>query len=238
MDPSESVRKDKKSYRGDIMVTTKVVRNYYNNFLEHLKHDHKKPNLRHIEIKKDLSGIIKKDMNVLDLGCGTGVTTRYIAELGAKVIGVDLSPKLIEFAKANSTHENTDYWIGDITKINFGKKKFDAICLCDIIEHIPREKIPDLLKNIEKYSFINTIIYLNIPDARLQSWLRKNRPEKLQIVDKAYSIIDIVGWFGSINFEAVKIKIYGVNLPLQYTSYIFVRKDVFFHSYNIHLGNK
>ena len=220
------------------MVTTKAVKTYYDNFLDYLKHDHDRENPRHAKIKRDLSSIIKKNMRVLDLGCGTGITTRYIAELGAKVTGVDLSPKLIEFAKAKSTHENADYWIGDITKINFGKKKFDAICLCDIIEHIPREKIPDLLKNIEKYSFINTIIYLNIPDARLQNWLRKNRPEKLQIIDESYSVMEILGWFSSINFEAIKIKIYGVNLPLQYTSYIFVRKDVFFHSYNIHLGNK
>ena len=222
------------------MVTTNEVRTYYDKFLDHLKYDHEKPNLRHIEIKKDLSGIIKKDMymTVLDLGCGTGITTRYIAELGAKVIGVDLSPKLIEFAKANSVHENADYRVGDITDVDLGNKKFDVICLCDIMEHIPREKIPDLMNNIKRYSRKNTIIYLNIPDARLQNWLQKNLPEKLQIIDEAYSIIDIVGWFSSIRFEAIMIKIYGVDLPLQYISYIFIKKDMFSHSYNIHLGNK
>jgi len=104
-------------------VTTKIIRNYYNKFLSHLKYDHIRENPRHIKIKKDLSGIIKKDMRVLDLGCGTGITTRYIAELGAKVIGVDLSPKLIEFAKVNSVHENAEYRVGDITTVDIGKKK-------------------------------------------------------------------------------------------------------------------
>jgi len=218
--------------------TTNEVKTYYNNFLDYLKHDHEHPNLRHNKIKKDLSGIIKKGMRVLDLGCGTGITTRYIAKLGAKVIGVDLSPKLIEFAKVNSTHENAEYIVSDITKVDLDKKKSDAICLIDVMEHIPREKIPDLIKNIKKHSFVNTIIYLNIPDARLQNWLRKNRPDKLQIIDEAYSIMEILGWFSSIGFEPIKIKIYGVNFPLQYTSYIFVKGDVFFNSYNKYLTYK
>ena len=218
------------------MVTTNEVKAYYNNFLSHLSYDHEHPNLRHNKIKKELAGIIKKDMAVLDLGCGTGVTTRYIAELGAKVVGVDLSPKLIEFARANSNHKNIKYFVGDITDYNFNKRKFDVICLTDVMEHIPREKIPDLMKNVKKYIYINTIIYVNTPDSRLQCWLRENCPGKLQIVDEPYSTVEILRWFSSIGFEAIKIKIYGVNVPLQYISYVFVRKDVFFHSYNKYLG--
>jgi len=212
--------------------TTNEVKSYYDNFLGYLKYDHTRENPRHTKIKEDLSDIIKKGYSVLDLGCGVGITTRYIAELGAKVIGVDLSPKLIEFARDNSAHENSEYKVADITTVNLGKKKFDVICLCDVMEHIPREKIPDLLKNIERYAHEDTTIYLNIPDARLQGWLQKNHPNKLQIVDKGYSMSDILNWFESINFETIKIKIYGVDLPLQYTSYIFVRRDIIFNNYN------
>ena len=219
-------------------ITTRKVRNYYDNFIGYLKYDHIRENPRHIRIKNDLKNIIKKGMKVLDLGCGTGITTRYIAELGAKVIGIDLSPKLIEFAKANSIHENADYRVGDITNIDIGKKAFDVICLCDIMEHIPREKIPDLLKNIKRYSNNNTIIYLNIPDARLQVWLWKKHPEKLQIIDEAYSIEELLVWFNKIKFEAIKIKIYGVDVPLQYVSFIFVKGFIFFYNYNKYLGDK
>ena len=204
------------------MITTNAVKTYYDNFLSHLKYDHIRQNPRHTKIKKDLSGIIKKDMSVLDLGCGTGITTHYIAGLGAKVIGVDLSPKLIEFAKLNSAHENAEYKVGDITRIDFGKKTFDVICLIDVMEHIPQEKIQNLLRNIKRYSNDNTIIYLNIPDARMQYWLRNNKPEKLQIVDEAYYITNIVNWFSSFKFYVIEVNIYGVDLPLQYISYIFV----------------
>jgi 2-polyprenyl-3-methyl-5-hydroxy-6-metoxy-1,4-benzoquinol methylase len=204
------------------MVTTNVVKNYYDNFLSHLKYDHIRQNPRHTKIKKDLSSIIKKGMSVLDLGCGTGITTRYIAELGAKVIGVDLSPKLIEFARENSAHENAKYVVDDITSVDLDKKTFDVICLIDVMEHIPREKIQGLLRNIKRYSNDNTIVYLNIPYARLQYWLQNNRPEKLQIIDEAYYMADIINWFSSFKFYAIEVNIYGVDLPLQYISYIFV----------------
>ena len=214
------------------MINVKEIETYYDNFLSHLKYDSIRPNPRHTKIKKDLRNIIGKGMDVLDLGCGTGITTRYIARLGAKVTGIDLLPKLIEFAKENSDHKNAKYMIDDITTVDLGKKTFDAICLCDIMEHIPREKIPDLLKNIERYSYKNTIVYLNIPDARLQSWMKKNKPGRLQIIDEGYSITNILDWFKSIDFEVINIKVYGIDFPLQYNSYIFAEKDIISHNYN------
>jgi len=218
--------------------TTREVRNYYDNFLSYLKYDHVRENTRHIRIKNDLKNIIKEGMKVLDLGCGTGITTKYIVELGAKVTGIDISPKLIEFARENSNHENIEYLIHDITDFNPGKKTFDAICLIDIMEHIPIEKIPKLIKNIKKCSHKNTIIYLNIPDARLQLWMKKNKPGRLQIIDEGYSITNILDWFKSIDFELINIKVYGIDFPLQYISYIFVRKDIIYHNYKKYTGGE
>jgi len=212
-------------------VTTDEVKDYYDNFLDHLRYDHIRENPRHAKIKKDLDGIIKKEMNVLDLGCGTGITTKYIAELGAKVIGIDISPKLIQFAKRNSDHQNIEYRIGDITNFTLDKKYFDVICLIDIMEHIPRAGIPRLIENIERYSYNDTIIYLNIPDARFQFWMREKLPGRLQIIDEAYSMTEILDLLNSINFEIIKIKIYGIDLPVQYVSYIFVRKDTIIYNY-------
>ena len=212
--------------------TTNEVKNYYDKFIGHLRYDHIRENPRHMTIKNDLKNIINKNMKVLDLGCGTGITTKYIAELGAKVTGVDISLTLIEFAKENSNHENIEYLVHDITDFNLSKKTFDAICLIDIIEHIPIEKIPKLIENIKKYSHKNTIIYLNIPDARLQSWMKKNKPGRLQIIDEGYSITNILDWFKSIDFEVINIKVYGIDFPLQYNSYIFAEKDIISHNYN------
>ena len=48
---------------------------------------------------------IKKDEIVLDLACGNGFFSREFFKKGAKVIGVDVSPELIEIAKKKSPKE-------------------------------------------------------------------------------------------------------------------------------------
>ena len=48
---------------------------------------------------------IKKGETVLDLACGTGFFAREFFKKGARVIGVDISPELIEIARKNSPKE-------------------------------------------------------------------------------------------------------------------------------------
>jgi len=207
--------------------TTKQIIAYYDDFLKYLKIDHTREGTRHKKIKSDLTAIVKKDMDILDLGCGTGITSKYMADLGAKVTAMDISPKLIEYAKENSYHKNINYVIGDIagTITPNSSKTFDLICLIDIMEHLPKDKIPHVLTNIIKHSHKDTIIYLNIPDARFQEWIQMNHPEKQQIIDQSYSMISILTWFNSINFEVANIVIYGIETPIQYVSYYFIKKE-------------
>src|SRR6266478_1785849 len=45
-----------------------------------------------------------REMRVLDVGCGNGYFTREVARRGARVTGIDISPRMIEHAKR---HEST-----------------------------------------------------------------------------------------------------------------------------------
>jgi cyclopropane fatty-acyl-phospholipid synthase-like methyltransferase len=210
---------------------TADVKDYYDNFLNHLKHDHTRGNPRHAKIKQDLSKVVRQGMKVLDIGCGTGITTKYIAELGATVKGVDISEKLIEYAKTNSAHPNATYSVKDMTVLENDKSSYDVISLADVVEHIPKDKIRYLIQNIQWRSNEYTVVYLNIPDARLQAYLKQHYPERLQIVDETYYIHEITGWFSHIGFEAISIVNYGIDFPLQYISFIFVKRSVLYRSY-------
>ena len=46
-------------------------------------------------------------LSVLDAGCGTGYLTAKLAAKGAKPIGVDFSPQMVELARA--AHPNEDF---------------------------------------------------------------------------------------------------------------------------------
>ncbi|GGX87634.1 class I SAM-dependent methyltransferase [Streptomyces hiroshimensis] len=58
--------------------------------------------------------------SVLDLACGTGVYSRHARRLGARrVLGVDISPKMVEVARATEEREalGVEYAVGDATEL-------------------------------------------------------------------------------------------------------------------------
>lgn len=78
---------------------------------------------------------IKKGEAVLDLACGTGVITPLLEEKShSKVIGLDLSSKMIEIAKSKfNSNPNLDFKSGDFLKSDL--KGFDWIIIYNAYPH-------------------------------------------------------------------------------------------------------
>ena len=53
---------------------------------------------------------------VLDAGCGQGFLARLLAARGARVVGIDLSPRLIELAREQDSHRTIDYRVADLSR--------------------------------------------------------------------------------------------------------------------------
>jgi SAM-dependent methyltransferase len=75
---------------------------------------------------------------VLDLGTGTGKAARLVAGLfpGAQVIGVDLSPRMIEEAKRLRPPELADrvsFEVADASALPFEERAFDLVVLLNMI---------------------------------------------------------------------------------------------------------
>jgi len=77
----------------------------------------------------------KKNLKILDIGCGTGETLTFLADFlpKAELYGVDSSPTAIKYAKKRG-HKNI--LKVDAKKIPFKDDTFDYILLLDVIEHI------------------------------------------------------------------------------------------------------
>lgn len=78
-----------------------------------------------------------KGKKVLDLGCGTGYGSFEIIKIGAaKVIGIDISKKAINFAQKNFRHKRLSFRVADATSLPFKNNSFDTIVSFEVIEHI------------------------------------------------------------------------------------------------------
>ncbi|HEY2803378.1 MAG TPA: methyltransferase domain-containing protein, partial [Actinomycetota bacterium] len=59
--------------------------------------------------------VLSPSDRLLDVGCGTGAASRAAAEIGASVVGVDLSPEMVKEAVALAgTHEDLRFEIADV----------------------------------------------------------------------------------------------------------------------------
>lgn len=91
-------------------------------------------------------GGIGRGTSVLEIGCGTGIFSRYFAETGAAVTSMDISPDLIAQAEKETTAPVT-YLIGDAERLPFPEASFDVVAGSSILHHLD----PDIaLKEIHR----------------------------------------------------------------------------------------
>ena len=101
---------------------------------------------------------------VLDLGCGIGLESRYFAERGTEVVGVDISRKNIIQAKINNLEyrEHTSFIVDDITTITLNRR-FNIVLLHDVLEHVFKDEQEITLLNAIKHTAKNGIIFIKCP---------------------------------------------------------------------------
>jgi SAM-dependent methyltransferase len=87
-----------------------------------------------------LGASVEREDRVLEIGCGVGRLTRVLASRAASVTALDVSPRMLELARAhNPSLENVEWVLGDGASL--AGVRSDSIDAC--VSHVVFQHIPD-----------------------------------------------------------------------------------------------
>lgn len=216
--------KDKATYQD--------VAEYYDKFWPELEKQHQAGiNSRHriILLKLKEAGL-RKNSRVLEIGCGVGALTGFIAKhvTDGKITGVDISPASVAFAKEKYKHlKHVDFLVSDMTNFTHDEK-YDIVLFPDVLEHIPTEAHQNIFNTVSKLMADDGMIAINLPQPNCIRWFHKHKPEILQIIDLDIETDHLVNILYPLNFQLFKKETYllYLNKP-EYEWMIFKRKSEF-----------
>lgn len=209
------------------MATTEQVKEYYDTFKEHQKK--LGINIRHRTIFKNLKKAgLKRNSNVLEIGCGIGTVSnlilKYISE--GSFVGLDISPESIKMAqKFNSFHKKAEFFVNDMSNFSH-TTKFDFVVFPDVLEHIPVEQHAHIFKTISNLTTPNAVVVINIPEPNHLDWVRQHEPEKLQIIDQSLSMQDLLNNCYPYGFKLYSMNPYSLHVNTNDYLAIILKKNM------------
>ena len=91
-------------------------------------------NLKIVRSSVDFGGL-RPPGRMVDLGCGTGVFTKILFDLGFQTEGLDISDGLIEVARKK--YPSILFKVGDVEALPYESESVDGILLSGILHHLP-----------------------------------------------------------------------------------------------------
>jgi predicted TPR repeat methyltransferase len=86
---------------------------------------------RIVEVLKSMIGG-RQNLSILDIGCGSGLAGVALKPLAARMIGVDLSPEMLELARKRNIYDKLE--VAEITEwMENSKDQFDVVTCCDCL---------------------------------------------------------------------------------------------------------
>ena len=115
---------------------TSLFDEYAWKFDQHLvqKLEYRTPGLLNAVLRRTVSPQ-PRSLNILDLGCGTGLFGPLVQDLARSLIGVDLSSKMVEKAREKNVYDSLH--VGDIIDyMQHSDEQFDLIVAADVFPYI------------------------------------------------------------------------------------------------------
>lgn len=156
---------------------------------------------------------LKKTDVALDVGCGDGRLTAFLAENVKKVIGLDHQQFPVEMAKLilqQQGVQNAIFEVGDARKLRFTDGSFDVVTCFDVIEHLPREDAEKLVKELTRVLKKGGWMCMTTPNRKFLT----SRIFGHTLIEKHYYEYCVEELQQLFEKDFQQLEVYGVYLPL------------------------
>jgi 2-polyprenyl-3-methyl-5-hydroxy-6-metoxy-1,4-benzoquinol methylase len=132
--------------------------------------------------------------SILEIGCGEGLQTQYLAPLAERIVGIDPSEHAVKRARALSIN-NASFEVGDL--LNFHaiahNGPFDLVTACEVIYYLEDSQLERAFQNLESLGRTCVVTYYQGMYARLDPFF-KTKPVKSEALRTELGEWRFVSW--------------------------------------------
>lgn len=137
------------------------LRNTYDKIAQSWHKDHQADNWWQ-EGTNEFVSRIKEGVKVLDVGCGGGTKSKYLADKGLEVTGIDFSENFVTIAQKEVPQAK--FLVMDVNNIDQLKENFDGIFMQAVLLHIPKKDIDDILQKAVTKLNTEGLVYIAVKE--------------------------------------------------------------------------
>ncbi len=86
---------------------------------------------------------------ILDVGCGDGYYDALVSRTGARVLGIDIHPRMLPFAQEHYSDERTEFVFMNAEALDLPGRAFDKVMSLCVVEHFQRDET--VLRHISRH---------------------------------------------------------------------------------------
>lgn len=166
----------------------------------------KKNNFTYRIVLSIVGRYLDKSKKVLDIGCGAGTLSFYLASLGKDVIGIDISSLAIKTCRRSAKKlgiNNIQFEVVEFP-LKVPEGKYDLVICSEVIEHLPNDRLAleviHKLLNREGVAIISTLS-INAP---LYKWGYATEFDKKVGHLRRYDLNSLVKTCEEVGFEIIE----------------------------------